>query len=128
MADKNVITLREQKKSVVELSASRQTVSEFTKQQLAINGGSPIIDNEARALAPNWPIVSEKTGEKLKQLYLSGKWSFNGAFEQQFSREFADYHDAKYGILMVNGTTTLECALVALGVKYGGGGGGGAMR
>ncbi len=39
--------------------------------------------------------------------------------EQAFERAFADYHGAKHGIFMTNGTVTLQCALGALGVGPG---------
>lgn len=85
---------------------------------LACKGGSPVIElgNYKKAV---WPPTDEETAEMLKELYLSGKWSFNSETEQQFEREFAEYHGAKYAVFMANGTVTLECALQALGVKPG---------
>ena len=85
---------------------------------LAINGGKPVLEPGSYKRQP-WPPVDEETAEMLKELYLSGKWSFNSESEQQFEREFAEYHGAKYGIFMSNGTVTLECSLLALGVKPG---------
>jgi dTDP-4-amino-4,6-dideoxygalactose transaminase len=88
-------------------------------EKLAIHGGLPAVtDTIKRSLKP-WPQPSPRTAERLKQLYLSGKWSFNGAYEQEFSRKFADYCGARHGVFMVNGTVTLESALHALGVKAG---------
>lgn len=79
-------------------------------QQLAIHGGTPIA---AAINKPVWPPVSPATAERLKDIYLTGKWSFGAAEEQAFSQEFAEYHGAKYGIFMANGTVTLQCALQA---------------
>lgn len=86
--------------------------------KLAVNGGTPLFESGSYSLA-QWPPVSEKTAEKIKELYLSRAWSFNSAAEQEFEKEFARYHDAGYGIFMSNGTVTLECALAALGVGPG---------
>lgn len=85
---------------------------------LACKGGTPVIEAKDYKRA-QWPPVDMETAEMIKELYLSGKWSFNSETEQKFEREFAEYHNAKYGIFMSNGTVTLECALSALGVKPG---------
>jgi dTDP-4-amino-4,6-dideoxygalactose transaminase len=84
---------------------------------LAVLGGESLLKEPVKSLA--WPIRTEETAEKLKQLYMSGEWSFNSPMEQRFEQEFAASHNAKYGIFMANGTVTLECALQALGVKAG---------
>ena len=86
--------------------------------QLAINGGTPVAAPGV-FVNPAWPPVSEATAESLRELYLSRKWSFNSATEQEFEQRFAEMHNARYGIFMVNGTVTLECALAALGVGPG---------
>lgn len=87
------------------------------KQPLAINGGTPVCAKPI--YAPAWPPVNEQTAQRLAELYLSRNWSFNGPQEQDFAREFAKYHGAKYGVFMANGTVTLQCALAALGVGAG---------
>ena len=86
--------------------------------KLAINGGTPLFGNNEYQVMP-WPPVSEKTADKLREIYLSRAWSFNSPVEQEFEKEFAAFHDAEFGILMSNGTVTLECALEALGVGPG---------
>lgn len=78
-----------------------------------------MITEQMKGKIPPWPPIYPETAEKLKEIYLSGKWSFNGESEQKFSRDFADFCNAKYGIFMANGTVTLECALTALGVGKG---------
>jgi L-glutamine:2-deoxy-scyllo-inosose/3-amino-2,3-dideoxy-scyllo-inosose aminotransferase len=84
---------------------------------LALLGGGKVA---AEKICPtSWPPRSEKTAEALKQVYLSGQWSFNSAEEQAFEKEFAAYTGAKHAILMVNGTVTLEAALAALSVGPG---------
>ncbi|MFA6292041.1 MAG: DegT/DnrJ/EryC1/StrS family aminotransferase [Victivallales bacterium] len=85
--------------------------------KLALLGGKPV--SETRIAGIPWPPTSEKTGDKLKELYLSRNWSFNSPSEQEFEKAYAGYHGAKHGIFMVNGTVTLECGLLALGVGKG---------
>ena len=85
--------------------------------KLAINNGTKLLDTTPRNLP--WPPRNEETAEKLKELYMSGQWSFNSPMEQEFENNFDAYHGAKYGIFMANGTTTLECSLAALGVGPG---------
>ena len=88
-----------------------------TSTQLALTGGKPIADSP---LEPEqWPPVSDDTADKIRDLYLSREWSFHSPAEQEFAQAFADYHDAKHGIFMANGTVTLQCALEALGVGDG---------
>lgn len=82
---------------------------------LAVLGGEKLLKASPQAL--DWPPRDLETAERLKELYMSGLWSFNSPAEQEFEREFAALHGAKYGIFMMNGTVTLECALHALGVK-----------
>ena len=84
---------------------------------LAIDGGKRVFPEGFGFEA--WPPVYPETAVKIKELYLSHKWSYNGAYEQAFSSAFAKYHDAQYGVFMVNGTVTLECALAAVGVQPG---------
>lgn len=83
---------------------------------LALFGGTPV----SKEICPQpWPPVSESTADKMRELYLSRAWSFNSPAEQDFEAAFADSHDAKHGIFMVNGTVTLECALLAAGIGEG---------
>ena len=88
------------------------------EKKLAVNGGTPLFKPEEYRTEA-WPPVREATADRIRELYLSRAWSFNSATEQAFENEFAAYHGAKYGILMSNGTVTLECALTALGVGPG---------
>lgn len=85
--------------------------------KLALLGGNPV--SKEAIVSPAWPPRSEETAEALKQVYLSGQWSFNSAEEQAFENEFAAYSGAKHAIFMVNGTVTLEAALSALNVGPG---------
>ena len=84
---------------------------------LALLGGCPLCAEPLRQ--PAWPPVSEQTADHIREVYLSREWSFNSPAEQEFERAYAEYHGAKHGIFMVNGTVTLQCALGAVGVGPG---------
>ena len=86
--------------------------------KLAINGGTPLLKAGEAKVTP-WPPVSAATEAKIIEVYRSRKWSFNSESEQSFEKAYSAFHDAKYGIVMSNGTVTLECALAALGVGPG---------
>ena len=85
---------------------------------LAIDGGSKAYDR-SRHHVPAWPPVYPETEQLLLEIYRSRAWSFNGKYERLFDERFAQSQDAAYGIFMVNGTVTLECALAALGIGRG---------
>ncbi len=83
---------------------------------LALLGGKPVF---SKPVAAPWPPVDSATERDLAAIYRSGKWSFNGQREQAFAKQFAKYHGAKHGIIMANGTVTLQAALAALGIGPG---------
>ena len=88
--------------------------------KLAIDGGTPVFQPEELAkLVPAWPPIYPETDQKLLEVYHSGKWGLCGQYEKLLMDEFAAFQDAKYSVWMCNGTTTLECALLALGVGPG---------
>ena len=86
--------------------------------KLAINGGKPLLGENEAKVTP-WPPLSDATEAKIIEVYRSRKWSFNSESEQSFENAYCAFHDAKYGVMMSNGTVTLECALAALGVGPG---------
>lgn len=88
-----------------------------SKSKLAILGGKPVCSEPLRT--PPWPPISHQTADELRRVYLSSQWSFNCQSERDFAQAFADYHDAKHGIFMANGTVTLQCALSAYGIGAG---------
>ena len=85
---------------------------------LAVRGGAPL----RTAPWPDWPQHDERELRNLQRVVESGNW---GGFPSpnvkasQFAREFASYHSGRYGICTSNGTTALEVALKAAGVKPG---------
>lgn len=69
---------------------------------------------------PLWPIWDENEKIKLLSALESGNWAGSRASQlQKFSESFATFHDTKYGVPLVNGTVTLETALIALGIGEG---------
>ncbi len=87
--------------------------------ELAICGGNSYLEPGSYKCLWPWPPVDESTADRIRELYLSGCWSFNSAEEQSFENAFAASQDAAYGVFMVNGTVTLEAALAALGIGPG---------
>ena len=88
--------------------------------KLAIHGGTPVFEGKnAQDFAPSWPIPFPETEDILLQIFRSGKWGGCGLYEQKLMTEFAAWQGAKYSAWMANGTVTLECALIALGVGPG---------
>jgi dTDP-4-amino-4,6-dideoxygalactose transaminase len=86
--------------------------------ELAIAGGTPVRPQGY----PAWPVFDERDVEAVAETVRSGNW---GGFPEpgtnaaRFEETFAAYQGAPHGILMVNGTVTMEVALKALGVGWG---------
>jgi dTDP-4-amino-4,6-dideoxygalactose transaminase len=86
---------------------------------LAINGGTPV-----RATPyPSWPQTDdEEYVAAVAEVVRSGEW---GGFPEPgihaggFETAFAAYQGARHGILMMNGTVTMEVACKALGIGWG---------
>lgn len=85
--------------------------------ELALLGGSPVAPEGVQG--PVWPPISDAGEATLVEIYRSRNWSFGGPHEMKFAKEFAEAHDAKYGVFMANGTVTLQCALGAYGIGAG---------
>ena len=89
-------------------------------EKLAVDGGTPVFgEKKIRDFFPSWPIPYPETKEKLIEVFESGKWGMCDKYEQLLMTEYAKYQGAKYSVWMCNGTTTLECSLLALGIGPG---------
>ena len=89
-------------------------------EKLAIDGGTPVFgEKKIRDFYPAWPVQYPETRERLLEVYDSGKWGMCDKYEQLLMTEYAKYQGAKYSVWMCNGTTTLECSLLALGIGPG---------
>lgn len=84
---------------------------------LAINGGKKVFENPPQV--PTWPPAYPETGDQLREIYMSHKWSFYGEKEVEFNRAFAEYTGAAGCAMMANGTVTLEVAMQAMGIGPG---------
>jgi dTDP-4-amino-4,6-dideoxygalactose transaminase len=86
---------------------------------LAINGGTPV-----RATAyPSWPETNdEEYVAAVADVVRSGEWGGfpePGVHAAGFETAFAAYQGARHGILMMNGTVTMEVACKALDIGWG---------
>lgn len=82
---------------------------------LAIQGGSPV-----RTKAwPTWPVWDEREVEALTAAVKEPKWAIDSPIVARFERDFASYHDAKFGIAVTSGTTGLMAALRGVGLRAG---------
>ena len=89
------------------------------KQVKEVKRRQPAVSKALLGNVPRWPVAYPRVAERVKQVYMSGNWSFHGPHEQEFSRRFAQYCGTSYGSMMMNGTVTLEASLQAVGVKAG---------
>jgi dTDP-4-amino-4,6-dideoxygalactose transaminase len=86
--------------------------------ELAINGGPPVRSEPY----PEWPKGDDDDVAAVTEVVRSGRW---GGFPEpgpkaaEFEERFAAYQGAKHGVLMSNGTVTMEVALKALGIGWG---------
>jgi dTDP-4-amino-4,6-dideoxygalactose transaminase len=85
-------------------------------QTLAIHGGKPLRTKPF----PEWPIFGDVEEEYLIRALRSGKWGrLAGNEVNQFEKDFAEYHQAKHAVAIVNGTVGLRLALIAAGIGEG---------
>ena len=85
-------------------------------RKLALCGGTPVRTKPF----PQWPIFGEEEEQALIRTLRSGKWGrLDGSEVARFERDFADYHQAKHAIAVVNGTVSLQIALLAAGIQAG---------
>jgi dTDP-4-amino-4,6-dideoxygalactose transaminase len=86
--------------------------------KLAIHGGS----QAAGAFKlPEWPILTDEDRRAVINALESKEWcrlTFNSRAEA-FEKAFAEYHEARHGIAVSNGTVALELALLAGGIRPG---------
>ena len=84
--------------------------------QLATLGGSPV---RTRPF-PSWPPASDEAAQVVAEAVRVGTWSdADGPLKQEFERDFAAFHDARFGVGVCNGTIALEVALASLGIGSG---------
>ena len=86
--------------------------------KLAINGG-PRAAEELDV--PQWPMLDEEDKKAVLEVLESKRWCriYPGSRVEEFEKAFAQYHDAKHGIAVSNGTVAIELALLACGIRPG---------
>lgn len=85
-------------------------------KQLAILGGEPVRTTPF----PRWPVFGREEEERLVDALRSGKWGrIDGSEVAAFEGDFARYQGAEHGIAVVNGTISLQIALMAAGIQPG---------
>jgi dTDP-4-amino-4,6-dideoxygalactose transaminase len=82
---------------------------------LAINGGDKIRTTPF----PQWPQWGNEEVELLEKVLKSGVWGTLGNEAISFADRFAKYQNAEYGILVHNGTISLELIIRGLNIGYG---------
>jgi len=86
--------------------------------RLAISGGTPV----RSAPYPDWPSLDEADVDAVTAILRGGQvggFPEPGPKAAEFGAGFAAYQGAAHGIVMANGTVTMEVALKALGVGWG---------
>lgn len=83
--------------------------------KLALHGGSAAA---ADFRMPEWPIVTTEDKVAVLEALESRQWCL-GPKLHAFMAAMAKYHDARYCVATTNGTTALQLALRAAGVKAG---------
>lgn len=87
------------------------------KSELAILGGTPVLGpTEHRA----WPVVEDEERAAIERVLARGVLSGGDAIEARaFEREFAAFVGTKHALLTHSGTSALQLALAAAGVRAG---------
>lgn len=86
--------------------------------RLAIAGGTPVRPQGYEV----WPQHDEREVEAVAAVVRSGVWGGHpvpAPKAAEFAEKFGAYQGARHGVVMVNGTVTLEVALKALGIGWG---------
>ena len=86
--------------------------------ELAINGGTPVRSIDY----PVWPAPDDEYVAAVSEVVRSGEWGGfpePGEHATAFEEAFSAYQGADHGVLMMNGTVTMEVACKALGIGWG---------
>jgi dTDP-4-amino-4,6-dideoxygalactose transaminase len=86
--------------------------------ELAIAGGHPVRTSPY----PAWPHGDDEDVAAVEEVVRGGRWGGfpePGPKAEAFEEAFAAFQGARHGVLMANGTVTMEVALKALGIGWG---------
>lgn len=82
----------------------------------AVLGGTPVRDRDY----PSWLVWDDDERGRLSAvLEAGGWWQGDGDVAATFAQRFAQYHGARFGLALTNGTHTLEAALIACDIGEG---------
>lgn len=84
-------------------------------QKLAIYGGEPVRSKTFT----KWPIFGAEEISSVNEVFNSKIWGIGGTKVEEFQEKFANMHNVKYGIAVMNGTVALEVALKACKIGEG---------
>lgn len=86
--------------------------------KLAICGGPKTVTS---GYQERWPLIGEDEINLVVELMLRGQLSINdgSGILRQFESRFAQYHDAKHGLVQNNGTSALHAGYFAVGIGPG---------
>ena len=91
-------------------------------EKLAYLGGTPVISKEeSDAIAARifeWPIVNDAMRKASDNILSKGKMSGTDV-TKEFEKKFAAWNGTKYALACLNGTTALNTAFYAIGIKPG---------
>lgn len=69
---------------------------------------------------PDWPYYDTKEEQALKEVLESRVWwRTPGTQTLKFEQSFAEFHGARHGIAVTNGTAALEVTMAGLGITAG---------
>ena len=84
--------------------------------ELALFGGK----KTKQRLFPLWPQYDDRERRALEEVLESRVWwRTPGTRTLEFEKAFAEYHGARHGIAVTNGTAALEVTMAALGIGPG---------
>jgi len=86
--------------------------------KLALFGGEKAVKIEDDKKIFKWPIVTKEMEEKVLEVLREGKMSDTDV-TKEFEKEFANWHDMKYGLACNTGTAAIHCALFGLKIGKG---------
>ena len=89
--------------------------------KLALLGGTPVIGKAEAAKNSQifaWPIVNEAM-RKASDAVLTGRKMSGTDVTKEFEQKFAAWNGTKYALACLNGTTALNTAFYAIGLKPG---------
>ena len=85
---------------------------------LAVRGGKPV---RQKPFAP-WPQYSTADVARVLEAIESRNWGgfpFPNRWAGEFGARFAEFHGARYGVAVANGTAALQIGLRAVGLRFG---------